>query len=223
MDELRDQEKTDWLRKLSLGDDDFVIVLSGPSGVGKSSIFHGLLERDPKISACVTTTTRPKRKGESNGQAYHFISDVQFDKILQRNEFLEWAFVHGYRYGATKKAVEDALKSGSVMLLDVDIQGAESWQKKLKQRCVTVFILPPSFEVLKERLKGRNTEGEDSLQTRLENAQDEIKQASGYNYAIVNDELELAISKLQSVVAAERNRVFRMSSVIRAFTDAPSL
>ena len=192
----------------------FAVVVSGPSGVGKSSICRDVLARDRKLQPCVTTTTRPMRPGEKDGVDYHFVSEGVFREALGRGDFVEWAEVHGCLYGATVEAVAEAMVDAQVMLLDVDVQGGRTWRRILGERCVTVFVLPPSMDVLKRRLAGRKTEGERSFRRRLQNARRELARADTYDYLIVNDTLKQAVSDLQAVIHVERCRPRRMLDVL---------
>lgn len=188
----------------------FALVVSGPSGVGKTSICQALLERDGRVQPCVTTTTRARRPGEEDGVDYHFVLEADFLEKLARGEFIEHAEVHGCHYGATAEAVRKALFNGQVMLLDVDVQGAENWRRVLGERCVTVFVLPPSIEELRRRLEGRMTEARSSFQVRMQNARRELERASAYDFWVVNDSLEKAVLSLQHILGAERARPPRM-------------
>ena len=192
----------------------FAVLVSGPSGVGKTSICRGVLAQDPTLRACVTTTTRPMRPGERDGVDYHFVSERSFRERLAGGRLLEWAEVHGFLYGATLEAVEAALADGQVMLLDVDVQGERVWKRIMQGRCVTVFVLPPSLDVLTKRLADRKTEEERSFRRRLQDARKELVRANTYDYAIVNDSLEQAVSTLQAIVRAERCRPGRMPDAL---------
>ncbi len=162
----------------------------------------------------MTTTTRPMRPGEVDGEDYHFVSEEVFQEKLDRGAFVEWAEVYDYRYGATADAASQALSGGGAMLLDVDVQGAETWKQVLEDQCVTVFVLPPSIELLRGRLEGRRTEEARALRRRMENARRELARADRYDYLIVNDDLATAISELRAIIRAERQRSWRMASVL---------
>jgi guanylate kinase len=194
----------------------FALVISGPSGVGKTSICKSVIEKDIRVRPIVTTTTRRIRDGEMDGVDYHFVPDSEFDSLLASESLLEHAVVHGFRYGATKAAFEQALDLADVVLLEVDVQGAKAWQEALGARCITLFILPPSLDELGERLAGRKSEGEASLKARTRNARAEMAFAGSYDYVIVNHELEQAIDDVQSVIVAERSRPSRQ----RAFLNS---
>ena len=194
--------------------DTFALVVSGPSGVGKTSICSEVITRDPEICAIVTTTTRGCRPGEVDGTDYHFVSDEQFDALIDEDAFLERASVHGSRYGTTKAAFQASLTSASVVLLEIDVQGAQTLRSVLGNRCAEIFILPPSLEVLRTRLAGRKSEGEDAMRVRLRNAVQEMSFAPTYDYVIVNNELKQAIHDVECVVRTERSRPPRQRALL---------
>jgi guanylate kinase len=199
------------LRQKSVDNPDaFAVVLAGPSGVGKTSMCEAVLGAEADVRKCVTTTTRPKRMDEVDGVSRHFVSVDKFKTMLKRGEFVENAGVHGYLYGATFDAVSEALSGGRVMLMDVDVQGVATWQRVLEDRCVTVFVVPPSLEVLAERLAARESEAESTFNLRMENAIAELRQSNTGDFIIVNDKLENAVSDLRAIVRAERRRTSRM-------------
>jgi guanylate kinase len=195
----------------------FALVVSGPSGVGKSTLCDALEAGDDGVRSCVTTTTRARREGEVDGEHYHFVSDKAFRRLIEADELVEYAEVHGFCYGATRQAVAEVLRGDTVMLLDIDVQGAETWKRFLGDRCVRVFVLPPSIESLRRRLEGRKTEGRSSFQRRMETARRELLKAPSYDYVIVNDTLEQAVAELQAIVQAERRRPRRMEDVLCKF------
>ncbi|HCK11915.1 MAG: guanylate kinase [Gemmatimonadetes bacterium] len=192
----------------------FALVVSGPSGVGKSSIRKQLVEREPGVHRTVTTTTRTPRAGEVSGRDYHFISDDAFSNLTTSGELLEHAFVHGSLYGTTRAAFKESLDQGDVVLLEVDVQAAQQWRRDLGNRCVTAFILPPSVDALRNRLSGRQSEDEDALKVRMQNAIEEMAFAPTFNYAIVNIELEEAIQDIQALLRAERTKATRKPSLL---------
>ena len=192
----------------------FVLFVAGPSGVGKTSICQRIIDNDRLVQACVTTTTRPKRSAEVDGVDYQFVSEDAFNRIVEAGEFIEWAEVHGYLYGATSEAVAKALSGGQVMLLDVDVQGIKTWKAALEDRCVTAFVVPPTIDMLKKQLEERKTEDKASFKTRMEDAQKELSEADGFDYLIVNDDLQQAISDLEAIISAERCRPRRMRNAL---------
>jgi guanylate kinase len=184
----------------------FLLVLSAPSGCGKTTILRQVMAELPGLSFSVSHTTRQPRPGEVNGREYHFVSPEQFLALRdqQPSGFLEWAEVHGNFYGTSRQEVEQRLSAGADVILDIDVQGAA--QVRSNAEPVTVFIAPPSLEELERRLRGRGTESEDSLRRRLANAAQEMQEADAYTCLIVNDRLEEAVLALKSVIIAERCR-----------------
>jgi guanylate kinase len=185
-----------------------LLVISGPSGTGKGTLAQRLLKEDPSFRFSVSATTRARRTGETEGVHYHFISDERFDQLLAEDAFLEHAVVHGHRYGTLKSQVYESMERGENILLDIDPQGARKVMEKEKD-CVTVFILPPSYKALEVRLHTRNTDDPVEIRRRLGNARGEIEQISRYQYAVVNDKLDLAYEQLYSIVTAEKQRTIR--------------
>ncbi len=185
-----------------------LLVISGPSGAGKGTLVQRLLDRDPSFAFSVSVTTRERRKNEIEDVHYHFISEAEYDKLLEEDAFLEHASVHGHRYGTLKQEVYDRIDRGENVLLDIDPQGAVSVMER-EPDCVSVFILPPSFAELRIRLHTRNTEQQEEIDRRLHNARGEIAQMNRYRYLIVNDNLDLAFEQLLAVVRAEKQNSVR--------------
>ena len=185
-----------------------LLVISGPSGAGKGTLVERLLQNDPSFCFSVSVTTRGKRKNEVEDVHYHFISEAEYDKLLDADAFLEHASVHGHRYGTLKSEVYERMERGQNVLLDIDPQGARAVMEK-EPDCVSVFILPPSYSELKIRLHTRNTEQQEEIERRLGYAKAEIAQMNRYRYLIVNDDLDLAFEQLQAVVRAEKQNAIR--------------
>jgi len=183
-----------------------LLVLSAPSGCGKTTILKKVMADLPGLVFSVSHTTRLPRPGERDGRDYHFVSREQFMAIRDRQPsgFLEWAEVHGNFYGTSRQDVEARLAEGKDVVLDIDVQGAGQIRRNAEP--VTVFIAPPSLNELERRLRGRGTENKASLAVRLANAEKEIQNADAYTYLIINDRLDEAVRALQSVIIAERCR-----------------
>lgn len=185
-----------------------LLVISAPAGAGKGSLKDLLLARDGGFHFSVSATTRAPRPGETDGVHYHFLSAECFEEMERNGDFVEAAMVHGHRYGTPLKPIMQWMEAGQDILLEIDTQGAISVMEKLAD-CVSVFILPPSFEELAARLRKRNTEDEASIQRRLTNARREVREIKRYRYAIVNDSLETAYRQLECIIAAERQNTIR--------------
>ncbi len=183
-----------------------LIVLSAPSGCGKTTMVQRLMQSLPGLVFSVSHTTRAPREREIDGVHYHFVNTTDFLALRDRqpNGFLEWAEVHGNYYGTAVEAVARQLQQGNDVLLDIDVQGAA--QVRANSNPVTVFIAPPSLAVLEKRLRGRGTESESTITKRLRNAREELAAAADYDYLIVNDRLDEAVDTLRSIVIAERCR-----------------
>ena len=178
-----------------------IVILSAPSGGGKTTISEALRARRKDIGYSVSATTRKPRPGEVNGKAYHFVAPAEFDRMIQAGEFLEWADYAGNRYGTLKREVDGILKSGRHALLDIEVQGAEQVSKKIPAGdLIRIFILPPSGKGWMERLKGRETESPESLARRAQWAIKEIQLALGWNQIIVNDDLERAVAEVSQII-----------------------
>lgn len=190
-----------------------LIVISGPSGAGKGTICKSFMERNKDVVLSVSATTRSPRKGEVDGVNYHFMTKEQFKDKIKSNDFLEYAEVYDNFYGTPKSNVEELLESGKDVILEIDIQGALKVKENTEDG-VFVFILPPSMEELKQRIIKRGSETEESLMKRFKSAYKEINFVSKYNYAVVNDEVETAVEKLESIITAEKCRVDRIKHSI---------
>ncbi|HEY6572428.1 MAG TPA: guanylate kinase [Candidatus Eisenbacteria bacterium] len=187
----------------------FVIVVSGPSGAGKSTFVHELLRRHDDIVYSVSATSRARREDEVEGTDYFYLDRDDFRRRIERGEFAEWAEVHGELYGTLRSQVDGALAAGKNVLLDIDVQGGRA-VRRIYPDGVFIFILPPSMASLESRLRLRGTDSEERIRLRLENAKREIALAHEYDYAVVNDDREVAVEKVHAVVAAERCRASRL-------------
>lgn len=183
-----------------------MLVLSSPSGAGKSTIARNLLDKDKGLSLSVSVTTRPRRDSEIEGVHYHFVSEVEFKRLRDSDGLLEWAEVHGNYYGTPREAAEHALAEGRDMLFDIDWQGALQLQDKMSTDVVSIFILPPSFEELRARLNRRAEDTAEVIKKRLANAADEMSHWGEYDYVVVNEDLNIAFSSVKCIVEAERLR-----------------
>lgn len=180
-----------------------IFVVSAPSGAGKTSLCKRVVELLPNLRHSISYTTRPPRGNERNGIDYHFVSDDEFQKMVDKDMFVEWAVVHGNRYGTALKSLRKYEEEGIDIILDIDVQGAGQIRERLEQG-VYIFILPPSPEELRNRLVNRGTDGENAVRERLENAKVEIDRIGDYDYLIINDNFDEAAVRLKSVIIAER-------------------
>ena len=184
-----------------------LVVVSGPSGAGKGTICQALLEKTP-LAYSVSATTRKPRAGEVDGESYYFLSVEAFEKMIEKDELLEWAKVYDNYYGTPLKKVEEKLAAGEDILLEIDTQGAMKVREKFPEG-VYIFILPPSLAELERRIRGRDTETEDVLQKRLAAAIGEIEAGKCYKYVVTNDEVDGAVESVCAILAAERRLVAR--------------
>jgi guanylate kinase len=196
-----------------------LFVVSSPSGGGKGTLIQRVLNKVPNLSYSVSFTTRAPRVGEVNGREYFFVTPETFEQMVAADDFLEWARVHGKLYGTARKQVAREIGEGRDIILEVDVQGAAS-VRKLMADSVSVFILPPSFAVLKTRLTARGTDSPEELDVRLRNAPVELKDYSAFQYVIINDDAELAANQLASIVFAERARLNRQQLKIKNVVEA---
>lgn len=191
-----------------------LIVLSSPSGAGKTTISRMLLEADGEITMSVSATTRPKRPGETEDLDYHFVDDPEFDRLIDSGEFVEWAPVFGYRYGTPKVPVKDALREGRDILFDIDWQGTQQLKAAMGEDLVSIFILPPSMKELERRLRARGTDSEDVVADRMERAASEISHWPEYEYVLVNRDMDQCLADVRSIVAAERLKKNRQTDLV---------
>lgn len=183
-----------------------MLVLSSPSGTGKSTIARNLLEKEENLDLSVSVTTRTRRPSEIDGTHYSFISVVEFERKRESDALLEWAEVHGNFYGTPRDAVDNAMSAGRDMLFDIDYQGGQQLMEKARGDVVSIFLLPPSMEELQSRLVRRAEDAEDVIRKRLENAREEITHWREYDYVVVNRDLDRAFSQVRSILTAERLR-----------------
>jgi guanylate kinase len=191
-----------------------LFVVSSPSGGGKGTIIEHVLDRVQNLSYSVSYTTRAPRSKEVDGREYFFVSRDTFEEMVAAGEFLEWACVHGNFYGTAKSQILERTGAGADIILEVDVQGAAK-VRELLMDSVSIFILPPSFEVLKQRLIARGTDAPAELELRLRRAPDEMREYSSFDYVIINDEVDKAVCQLESIIYAERARCMRQESVVR--------
>lgn len=188
-----------------------LFVISGPSGVGKTSIIRAVLDRVHNVVFSISCTTRKQRPGEINGVDYYFVTQEEFLRMVDSGKFLEWAKVHDNYYGTPADFVFENVRAGKDVILDIDVQGALS-VKKTYPRAKFVFIAPPNFQALHERLKRRGTETEDRIRRRLENARLELSKIPEFEYLIINEDLEQSIESLIAIIHAERLKFERLKS-----------
>jgi guanylate kinase len=191
-----------------------LIVLSSPSGAGKSTISRMLLAADPEVTMSVSATTRAKRPGERDDVDYHFVDDPEFDRLVDEGEFVEWAPVFGHRYGTPKAPVKAALKAGSDILFDIDWQGTQQLQAAMGEDLVTIFILPPSMAELERRLHTRGTDSDEVIASRMDRASGEISHWPEYQYVLINRDTAECLSEVRSIVAAERLKKTRQIGLV---------
>jgi guanylate kinase len=196
-----------------------LFVVSSPSGGGKGTLIQRVLNKVPNLSYSVSFTTRAPRSGEVNGREYFFVTPEKFDEMVAADEFLEWAHVHCKQYGTARKQVAREIAEGRDIILEVDVQGAAS-VRQLMADSVSIFILPPSFEVLKTRLTARGTDSPEELDVRLRNAPVELRDYSAFQYVIINDDAELAANQMAAIVFAERARLNRQEHKIKNVVEA---
>ena len=182
-----------------------LFVISGSSGVGKGTVLKGFLERNPEFMLSISCTTRTPRPGEIDGVNYFFISKDEFKDCIEKNKFLEWAEFAGNFYGTKKKYINQCLEEGKDIILEIETKGAMQVKKQMPE-AVLIFICPPSYETLENRLRGRHTEDEANNQKRLDEVKKELKAAENFDYRIVNDDLETAITTLENVIRGEMEK-----------------
>lgn len=191
-----------------------MFVLSSPSGAGKTTISRMMLAADPSLKLSISATTRAPRPGEVDGVHYHFVDDLEFERMVEDDEFYEWAHVFGHRYGTPKGHIRAALKDGQDFLFDIDWQGTQQLIQKDKQDVVAVFILPPSIEELRRRLEGRAQDSAAVIDARMDRARAEISHWDAYDYVVINDEVEGCFARIREVLHAERMKRRRQTGLI---------
>lgn len=186
--------------------DGFLLVLSGPSGVGKGTVCESLLEKRNDIRYSISATTRKKRPMEINGENYYFVSLDDFQSKIKENDFLEYAKVHGNYYGTPKSFVTDMVDEGNIVILEIDVQGALQVKENYPE-AVFIFLLPPDLKELRNRIEKRSTEDADTIELRMKNAQKELSFIDKYDYGIINDNVDSAVKKVESIIEAEKLKV----------------
>lgn len=187
-----------------------IFVISSPSGGGKTTIRRELLKQLPELNYSISVTGRCPRSGEKEGKDYFFISEDEFHKKIEKNKFAEWAEVHGHLYGTPRKFLEESIRSGRDIILDIDVRGALQIKKGYGESCL-VFLRPPSLKTLAARLKKRKTDDEREIKKRLAGAKEELTFLKEYDYIVVNQKLSQAVEEIKAIITAERCRVERMS------------
>ncbi len=196
-----------------------VFIISAPSGSGKSTLVHRLLASDPGLLFSISYTTRPPRPTETNGVDYNFISRKDFEVRLARGEFLEYAEVFGNYYGTNRETFETAIHHGKDLVLDIDVQGARQLKVAIPE-AISIFVLPPSRDILEHRLRSRSQDSEEVIELRLRGAAEEVRNYSQYDYVLINRDLEEASARLASIVEAERLRKARMEEEVRPILES---
>ncbi|MFQ5847327.1 MAG: guanylate kinase [Candidatus Methylomirabilales bacterium] len=191
-----------------------LVVVSAPSGAGKTSLCGEAVRRNPGLTHSISYTTRAPRSHEVEGRDYHFVDEATFQRMVRAGDFAEWARVHGHFYGTSRHLLEAELGAGRDVILDIDTQGAAQLRQVYPEG-VFVFVLPPSWEQLEERLRARQSEASDEIERRLRRAQEEMTYFHEYDYVIINDVLEQAVGDLCAIIVAERHRSSRLRSRIR--------
>lgn len=196
-----------------------MLVLSSPSGAGKTTLSRMLLKADRNVALSISVTTRPKRRGERDGRDYHFIDHARFESMVKRNELLEWAEVFGHKYGTPRRPVQSALKAGRDVLFDIDWQGTQQLSEKARDDLVSVFILPPTVNELGRRLRRRAQDSKSVIGARMAKAAGEVSHWPEYDYVIVNRDIGEAFAEIRAILAAERlkrERQIGLSEFVRS-------
>jgi len=196
-----------------------LIIISSPSGGGKGTLIKEVLDALPDVGYSVSLTTRPPRFGEEEGRHYHFVTKRQFEEEIANDSFLEYAEVHGNLYGTSRVQAERMMSEGQDVILEIDVQGALQVMETVAE-AVSIFIMPPSFDVLKARLVSRATEKNEDLELRLRNSHDEIEEFTRFDYVVVNDRVRVAARKLAAIILAERQRGDRQKEAVQGILDS---
>ena len=196
-----------------------LIVLSSPSGAGKSTISRMLLDADPHITMSVSATTRPMRPGEVEGRDYHFVDDAEFQRMIQAGEFAEWAPVFDHHYGSPQAPIKAALREGQDVIFDIDWQGTQQLHAAMGEDLVRVFILPPSMKELERRLHERGTDSDEVIAGRMQRAAAEISHWAEYDYVLINEDMDECLSEVRSILAAERLQRWRQAGLVGFVRD----
>jgi len=196
-----------------------LIVLSSPSGAGKSTISRMLLDADPEITMSISATTRPKRPGERDDVDYHFVADPEFDAMIAAGDFVEWAPVFGYRYGTPKVPVKAALRDGRDILFDIDWQGTQQLHSAMGEDLVRIFLLPPSMDELERRLHDRGTDSDEVIAERMRRAAGEISHWAEYDYVLVNRDTQVCVAEVRAIIDAERLKRSRQAGLVAFVRD----
>nr|WP_294848025.1 guanylate kinase [uncultured Sphingomonas sp.] len=196
-----------------------LVVLSSPSGAGKTTISRMLLASDPDITMSISATTRPKRPGEVDDVHYHFVDEPEFQKMIDDEELAEWAYVFDHRYGSPKEPIKDALKDGRDILFDIDWQGTQQLRGAFGTDLVRIFILPPSMAELERRLRARGTDSEEVIQGRMRRAAAEIGHWGEYDYVLINENMDKCLTEVEAIVRAERLKRDRQPYLIPFVRD----
>lgn len=190
----------------------FLVIISAPSGAGKTTICRQLLKRNPDLIYSISVTTRKPRGKEKNGKSYFFITEEQFKERIEQDYFAEWAIVHGNYYGTPKNFVDEQINRGKLVICDIDVQGGEKIIN-VYPNAVKIFILPPGWDELESRLRSRRTDSEQVIQKRLNNAKKELKHISHYEYLVINDDLVSTVQKIEKIIEVEKSSIERIADL----------
>jgi guanylate kinase len=196
-----------------------LVVLSSPSGAGKSTISRMLLEADPHITMSVSATTRPIRPGEVEGRDYHFVDEAEFQRMVADGEFAEWAPVFDYHYGSPQAPIKAALREGQDVIFDIDWQGTQQLHAAMGEDLVRVFILPPSMQELDRRLHERGTDTDEVIAGRMQRAAAEISHWAEYDYVLINEDMDECLGEVRAILAAERLKRWRQAGLVSFVRD----